>query len=99
MGLVAAFLASELALALAIGLLAMTAFRTGLARVLRVHEDHGDTRSLGLVRDEGAELEERPVAEATPESLASRCLDATANPGEVLHRDPHAQCLCLRDDL
>src|SRR5262249_55698775 len=99
MRLVAARLTREVGLVLPVGLLSMTAGATGLAGVLRVDQDHRHTGRLGLVDDEPAQLEEGPIAQPSPHLLASRGLDATADAGEVLQGDPHAECLRLGDEL
>lgn len=52
----------EFGLALAISLLAMTAFATGSTRVSRIDRDNRDAKQPSLVFDKAAELSERPSA-------------------------------------
>ena len=53
----------EFTLALAVGLLAVSALGTGPAGVPGVHTDHGHAGKLGLVFEERTQLEESPTVE------------------------------------
>lgn len=95
--LVAACLAPELGLALPIGACAMTAFRTRLAGVPRVHRDHGDTGSPRLVTDERSELRERPARKPIS-CLSAPNGNPVADTLEILQRDAASGALGLGDD-
>src|SRR4051812_24047710 len=92
-----AVIANELALTLAIGLLAVPtpAARTG--RVAGVHPDHGDARPFGLVADEGLQLREGPAR--VPGSVPSPNCDPLADMGQVLQTDPAGGVLGGCDQL
>src|SRR4051794_31703554 len=62
-GGVSARTAYEFALALAVGLLAMSALGASPAGVPRVDRDHGDASKPGLVFHECSQLEEGPARE------------------------------------
>ncbi len=74
MRLVVTHAALEFGLALAVGLLAVSALGARSAGVPGIYRDHRDASQPGLVLDEGAELEEGPSREPVASvSAPSRC--------------------------
>jgi len=82
-------LAQELGLALAVGLLAMSADATRLAGVARIDLHDGDSRILRLVRKEAEELVERPTRQPVP-SVSTPSRYPFADTLEVLKSDSAA---------
>src|SRR5262249_52460601 len=87
MGLMPTPLAQEFALALAVGLRAMMALRTGLAGVPRVHGDPQHSGQPRLVHEEVPEWGEGPAAEPMA-CVAATGRNPLADPLEILKSNP-----------
>lgn len=77
---------TKLTLVLAVGLIAMATLRTGAASIARIDGHNGDALTLGLVFDEGAQLEESPTVVLC--SLPPPNRYSQANALEVFKCDP-----------
>lgn len=63
-------------LTLAVGFCTMPASRARCGRVVRVYRVQGDASKGGFVGEEETQLEERPVAMATPLRVSNRAFRA-----------------------
>lgn len=90
-------LAQEGSLIRTVGTLAVAADAARLGTVSRVNQRHGHTYASRLVLRKLPQLEESPVSQSSPKTLASRLLAPVANAGEILQRDSGAECLRLFD--